>query len=82
MLMRVSTTLVGLTCHLHDVTWDNVSCFNPLDTFSVLSIHFAHLWFIFFKSFNSIFSIPFLKDSKKCIILKALKENKPVRSDF
>lgn len=50
----------GLTCHLHYVSWDDVSGFDPLDGLAVYAEHLPHLGFIFFQSLNGILGIPLL----------------------
>lgn len=78
----VCTTSMSLTCHFHNITWDNVSCFDSLNALPILSIHFTHFWFIFFKSFNSIFSISFLKHNKNMQLKKPPRYGKISTSDL
>lgn len=48
------------TSNLHDVTRHDVSGLDPLNSFPVLPVHFAHLRLILLKRLNGILSIAFL----------------------
>lgn len=54
-----------LTCHLHNVSWDYVSGFDPLDSLAVHTIHLPHLRFVLFQSLDGVLCITFLSRDKE-----------------
>lgn len=54
----------GLTRNFNNISRDNVSCSDPLDTLLVLTVHLSHLWFILLQSLDGVLCVTLLEDTE------------------